>query len=581
MPFGIGGENGGTYMFYGIGASDGIGIGRAVKISVENRSYSMTRTIDAEAEKKRLDGGIGRFAERTERLAARMDESGADGAILRGHIAMMSDPYMISQMRDEIDSGASAEAAVIHVCDSFIAMFSETDDDMTRERCADIEDTKREVLAALTGAESTDISSLPVDSVIITDELTPSMTAEMDRSHVAAIVTERGGMTSHSAIISRSLGIPAVLSVLGALNQIEDGEPIIVDGRRGEVLCGFDAETAEHYRGLAKMYEAERKCLEEYRGKPSKTADGVRVAVYANVGTVSDIDSAVSGDAEGIGLFRTEFLFLDRTVPPTEDEQYASYNKAALAMKGREVIIRTLDVGGDKNVPCLGMKHEDNPFLGHRAIRYCLSNRELFKTQLRAVLRASADGKVALMLPLVTRLSEVRDARSLLHEAMRELEADGVPYDRDIRFGVMIETPAACMIADCLAAEVDFFSIGTNDLTGYIMAADRGNAEVGEIYSVFDPAVLRAVRRIISCAGAAGIMCGMCGEAAADERLIPLLVAFGLGEYSVNPGSVLRVRRTLSDITRADAERIAEAALSLDTEREVREYLDSCVRKEI
>lgn len=562
-------------MLKGIGASDGIGIGRALKLVEKPIVYEDVPVTDPEAEKQRLADAVQAFCEKSEARAQQMDETGADGAILRGHIAMLSDPYMLSQMNELIDGGACAEKAVGTVCDMFIAVFSATDDELTRQRAADVGDIKKQVQKLLLGIEDVDISRLPPDTVLIVEELTPSMTAEMDKAHVVGIVTERGGRTSHSAIISRALKIPAVLSVENALALLPAETELIIDGHAGEVYTDIDDKLRAQFVEVQKRF-AEKVALEEkHRGKPTVTKNGVAKKLYANIGSHKDLDAVHAGDAEGIGLFRTEFLFMDRTALPTEEEQFEAYKTVAVGMRGKEVIIRTLDVGGDKDIPYLNLKKEENPFMGFRAVRYCLANRDLYKAQLRAILRASAYGDVAIMVPLVTRVEEICAVRAMVEELKGELDIQNIPYKKDIKVGVMIETPAACLIADLLAAHADFFSIGTNDLTGYVMAADRGNADVSDLYSALDPAVLRAIKYIITSARKRGIPCGMCGEAAADPRMIPLLVSFGLDEFSVNPASVLSVRCALSALDSVACDAIAEKAFSMETEKEVSAYLSS------
>lgn len=568
-------RRGDVYMLKGIGASSGIGIGKVVKHMDRPVSYTNTATADPKAEKARFDSAADRFTKNNEERARRMDAAGADGEILRGHIAMVSDPYMQSQIHEMIDGGMIAEKAVDTVCDTFISMFSSTDDELTRQRAADVEDIKRQLLKILLGMEEASLKNLPADTVLVVEELTPSMTAEMDVKNIAGIVTEKGGPTSHSAILSRSLKIPAVLSVDGALEEIADGTNIIVDGSAGEVYTDFDENLLHRFLEKRESLSKKEAVSEQFRGKESLTADGTKKQLFANIGSHKDLAAAIAGDAEGIGLFRTEFLFMDRDAQPTEEEQFEAYKAVATGMKGKEVIIRTLDVGGDKDIPYLKLKKEENPFLGFRAVRYCLKNKELYQTQLRAILRASAYGNIAIMIPLVTQVDEVTRVRAIVQTIKKELDEKEFPYKKDIKVGIMVETPAACLIADLLAQHADFFSIGTNDLTGYIMAADRGNADVGYLYSVFDPAVLRGIRHVIACAKKQGIPCGMCGEAAADSRLLPLLVSFELDEYSVNPASVLSVRAVLSKLDKSACNAIAKEVFEMENGQEILQYLTS------
>ena len=560
-------------MLKGIGASSGIGIGKALKFIEKSIDFEPHTVADTDAEKTRFENAASVFKTNTEALAEKMDKTNADGEILRGHIAMISDPYMISQINEQIESGNCAESALSAVCDMFITVFSSADDELTKQRAADVEDIKKRILKILLGIEDINLKTLPENTILIVEELTPSMTAEMDKENIKGIITEKGGKTSHSAIISRSLKIPSVLSIKDALTLIEDGKDIIVDGENGEVYTDFDEHLKQKFIEIQQSYIQKAKTEELFRGKPTVTADGEEKELFANIGSHKDLDAVISGDAEGIGLFRTEFLFMDRTSAPSEEEQFDAYKAVAVGMKGKEVIIRTLDVGGDKEIPYLGLKREENPFLGFRAVRYCLKNSESYRLQLRAILRASAFGNLSIMIPLVTCVDELLQVKEMVNEIMHELDDCNIAYKKDIKIGVMIETPAACMIADLLAQHADFFSIGTNDLTGYIMAADRGNSDVEYLYSVFNPAVLRAIKHIISCANEKGIKCGMCGEAAADEKLIPLLISFGLTEFSVNPTSVLSVRRKISQIQKQTCDELAKEVFTKQTANEIESFL--------
>ena len=496
-----------------------------------------------------------------------------ESQIMIGHINMARDPFMIDEINNRINTGMSAEQAVDEVCDMFYGMFAGMDDPMMRERAADVQDIRVGLLANLLGKEVVDLSVLPAGSIVVVHDLTPSMTADIDKENVAGIVTETGGRTSHSAIIARALEIPAVLSVPNACTICRNGDTVVVDGTRGEVYVNPDEEALEGFRAEAAKAAEAKAALNAYRGKPTETADGDRVLLVANIGNPDDATGAIEHDAEGVGLFRSEFLFMDAKELPSEEDQFKAYQKVALKMKDQPVIIRTLDVGGDKEIPYLDLKKEENPFMGYRAVRYCLANPEQYKVQLRALLRASAFGDIKIMVPLVTCLEEIRAVKELVEECKKELDAEGVKYNPEIEVGTMIETPAASLIADDLAAECDFFSNGTNDLIGYTMCADRGNDAIAYLYSVYNPAVLRSIKRIVECGNEAGIMVGMCGEAAADPLLIPMLISFGLGEYSVSAPSVLKTRKTISEWTKADADALAEKVMKLKTAEEVKDAL--------
>ena len=567
-------------MFEGVNASDGIGIGVA-QVAVEpDLSFIPTAPSDTEAEKARYVQARDSFIAKTEEQIRGMEAGGLEeeAGIMQAHVDFATDDAILEMVDDAIDGGTCAEQAVSDAYDAYYQMFSSMDDPLFRERAADVADVKKGLLAALLGVELVDLSILPENTIVVVADLTPSMTATIDKDHVAGIVTETGGRTSHSAIIARALEIPAVLSVADCCANIKNGQMVVVNGTDGQVVVEpSDAELAE-YRDKAAKLAQEKAALEAYRGKPTVTADGDQVLLVANIGNPEDANGAAEHDAEGVGLFRSEFLFMDASELPSEDEQFAAYQKVAIRMKDQPVIIRTLDVGGDKEIPYLDLQKEENPFMGYRAVRYCLANPEQYKVQLRALLRASAFGDIKIMIPLVTSLTEIRDVNALIAECKAELDAEGIAYNPDIEVGTMIETPAASLIADDLAEECDFFSIGTNDLIGYTMCADRGNDRVGYLYNVYQPAVLRSLKRIIECGVNAGIMVGMCGEAAADPLLIPILISFGLGEFSVSAPSILRTRKVISQWTKAEADELAEKVLKLKTDTEVKAALTAAVK---
>ena len=533
-------------MLKGIGASQGYGIGRAVVIKDCNLDYRHVKYAGAEEEKAKLHRAVDAFVEETKTLAQNLKQNAGDkeAEILEGHLVMLQDPFMLAQMEESIDNGMTAEAGVDTVCSMFIDMFSGVDDELTRQRASDIRDIKDSLLRILLGVKTVDIASVPKNSVLIAKDFTPSMTSQINRENVSAIITEVGGVTSHSAILARAMGIPAVLSVVGVTEHICDGDTLIADGFKGKVFTSPSQNELDEYSQKQQAYLKEKESLNEYFGKPTVTKSGEVKKVYGNIGKAEDAQNVVQNGGEGIGLFRTEFLFMDREHQPTEDEQLEAYSTVAKAMDNKEVIIRTLDIGGDKAIDYLCIEKEDNPFLGHRAIRYCLDNKELYKTQLRAILRAAQYGNIKIMLPLVTTVEEVKQAKALIKECCQELADEGLRYT-EVPVGVMIETPSAALISDLLAKEAAFFSIGTNDLTGYTMAVDRGNAKVSHLYDVTQPAVLRAIEMTIKNAKAADIPVGMCGEAAADERLIPKLLEWGLDEFSVTPSSILQTRKNI------------------------------------
>lgn len=564
----------------GIAGSAGYGVGKVVIISDAKPEYENRTITDTDAEIKRYDDAVAAFTEKTHAMAEAMKESVGEhnAEILEGHILLLTDPGMDEITKGAIMSGTCAEAAFESTCDMFAGMFQMADDELTRQRATDIGDIKVRMLKILTGTPDVNISEVPAGTILVAEDLTPSMTAGIVKENVAGIITAVGGKTSHSAILARALEIPAVLSVDGIVDMVSDGMTAVVDGCDGICILDPSQEEVDEYQAKRGKYLSDKALLEVYRGKDTVTADGAKVHLYGNIGNPEDAKQVAACDGEGIGLFRTEFLFMGASELPSEEEQFQAYKAAAETMEGREVIIRTLDVGGDKDIPYLGLEKEDNPFLGFRAVRYCLRNKDSYRVQLRALLRASAFGDIKIMVPLVTCVDEIRSVKALVKELMAELDAENIAYNKDIQVGAMIETPAASLIADLLAKEADFFSIGTNDLTQYIMAVDRGNAKVAYLYSSYNPAVLRSMKNIIEAANAAGIMVGMCGEAAADPLLIPLLISFGLGEFSVSATSVLATRGTIAKWSKAEADELAAKALSLATETEVAELLKANAR---
>ena len=545
-------------MYKGIAGSEGIGIGTVVLIEEHEINIETKRVEETGAEIERLQNAIEKFVADTNVMAEKMDITVGkkDADILRGHIQMLQDPMIEEQILEQ-----TAE------------MFSQIPDELLQQRATDFRDIKTRMLKILLGIEDVDISQVPAGTVIVARDLTPSMTAGINPENIEGILTEVGGRTSHSAILARAMEVPAVLSIENICSIAKNGDKVVLDGTSGEAILNPDDETVEKFKKMYSDYQNEKALLKEYAGKPSQTKDGVKVELVCNIGKPADANKAVECDGEGIGLFRTEFLFMDRDSMPTEEEQFEAYKEVAEKMKGKPVIIRTLDIGGDKDVPYLGLEHEDNPFLGFRAIRYCLQRKDIYDIQLKALLRASAFGKIKIMVPLVTGVDELRQVKAMIKDIMAELDKEGVAYNKNIEVGVMMETPAACMMADALAKEAAFFSIGTNDLTGYTMAVDRGNAKVAYLYSTYNPAVLRAIKRIIECGKKEGIMVGMCGEAAADSKLIPLLLAFGLDEFSVSATSVLKTRKTISDCTMDECKALADKVMACVTEEEVLEIL--------
>lgn len=564
-------------MLKGTNASSGIGIGNAVIVEEKELVIKRETVRDAAAEVERFKGALDLTLKKTEELAAdlatRVGEKEAE--IMQGHMMLLMDPMLTGEIETAI-TGESicAEYAIEQVCTTYADLFASMDDELMQQRATDMRDIKTRMQRELLGVESVDIASLPAGTILVAKDLTPSMTAGIKPENVAGIVTELGGKTSHSAILARALEIPAVVAVPDLMNQVENGHVIVLDGSEGTVYIDPDQNVVDDFSAKREKFLKEKKELEQYIGKPTVTKDGVRIELVANIGKPEDLEKVLQYDGEGVGLFRTEFLFMDRTAMPTEEEQFEAYKTVAEGLKGKPVIIRTLDIGGDKEIPYMGLTKDENPFLGYRAIRFCLDRKDdVYKPQLRALLRASAYGNIKIMVPMVTCIEELREAKALIEEIKKELDEQNILYKKDIEVGIMVETAAASLMADVFAKEAAFFSIGTNDLTQYTMSVDRGNDKVSYLYSTFNPAVLRSIKRIITCGREAGIMVGMCGEAASDPLMIPLLLAFGLNEFSMSASAILYSRKLITGYSTQELQAVADKAMSFATAAEVESYM--------
>lgn len=534
----------------GIGASKGYAVGTALVIRPQEVLSFHTAANDPAEETGRLKEAIRKAKAQVREIARKADKSlnEKDAEIIESHLKFLDDPSFMGEAFSSIEKQAiTAEKAVSDITESLFALFSDFDDEYTKERASDIRDVGERVLRNLTGAEEEiNFSVIPENTILVAHDLKPSETAQLDRKKVVGLVTEIGGQTSHTAILAKALGIAAVVGCGEIMQKIKTGDVIIVDGVNGEVLLAPDNETVLKYRSLAEECRAQKKQLTNL-GEIS-TKEGKRLLVAANIGSLEDLKISVENGADGVGLFRTEFLYMEKTDTPSEEEQFAVYREAAELLGGKPLTIRTLDIGGDKNLPYLKMQQESNPFLGLRAIRLCLKSPELFHTQLRAILRASAYGNIQIMFPMISYLEELRQAKKHLNLCMEELERKNISYDQKIKVGMMIEIPSAAVTAEDFAKEVDFFSIGTNDLTQYTLAADRLNESVSGIYNPMHPAVLRLIHMTIQSAHKARIPCYMCGELASDENAIPLLLQYGLDEFSVSPGVLSETKRNLLKI---------------------------------
>lgn len=554
--------------FKGIGASEGVGIGQIyIKKDAVVLPYEAK---EATEEKNRFEVALKTSIEEIEALRDHtLTTLGKEqAAIFDAHLLMVADPEYTNGIAEGIANGQSAVDAVQAVTNLYIAMFESMPDPYLRERAIDISDIGRRIIGHLRGEKRFDPSSLK-DAILIAEDLTPSDTALLSADRVMAIVTEIGGSTSHTAIIAKTLGIPAVMGVKKACEVFKNNETAIVDGSEGLIITAPDQETLSAYEAKKAQIKAYRETLKEYLNKHTITLDGKAIEVSANIAKPAEAKAAIESGAEGIGLFRSEFIFMDRKDAPTEEEQFKAYKQVLETMEGRPVIIRTMDIGGDKQVPYLNMEKEENPFLGYRAVRYCLDHTDFFKTQLRALLRASVYGKLRIMVPMIAGVEEVRAVKALLADVKAELEEKGIDFDSHVELGIMIEIPSAALKSHALAREVDFFSIGTNDLTQYTLAVDRMNSNLSGLYNPMDPAVLSLVAMTIENAHKAGIWVGMCGNASGNPKLIPILLGMGLDEFSVSPVAVTEVRKAIMNLDASSLKDLAERAVMAGSLEEV------------
>lgn len=562
---------------YGVGAAEGIGIGVAKVVREQNVEVVKKTVSDSETEVNNFMRVLDITKAETEEMSQALEKnaSAKEAEILFGHIMLMSDPMLVDEIVNRIKGESiCAEYVIEEVCNQYAAVFASMDDELMQQRATDMIDIKTRLIKKVLGIENTDLSKLPYGSILVAKDLTPSMTAGLNPDNVLGIVTQFGGKTSHSAILARALEIPAVVGLSNLPEDISDDTDILLDGEIGEVIILPTDNEKSDYENKKKNYDTNKEMLKKYRELPSISKDGKKVEIAGNIGSPEDAKKVIENGGEGIGLFRTEFLFMDRDCMPTEEEQFESYKEVAAVMEGKPVIIRTLDIGGDKEIPYMGIVQDENPFLGYRAIRLCLDRKDdIYIPQLRALLRASAFGNIKIMLPLITSMDEIREAKALISDIKKELDEKNIAYNKNIEVGIMVETAAASLLADIFAKEVDFFSIGTNDLIQYTMSVDRGNVKIAGLYSPFSPAVLRSINRIITEAKKAGIMVGMCGEAAADPLLIPVLLAWGMDEFSMSASSILKSRQIISGCDSKDLKAKADKVLEMSTESEIKEYL--------
>lgn len=564
----------------GIAASNGIAIAKAYKLVEPDFSFEK-RTIEAPADE------VARFQSALQTAKAELEqirdhagtELGADkAAIFDAHLLVLSDPELISPIEDKINTeNVNAEHALKETADMFISMFESMDNEYMKERAADIRDVTKRVMAHLLGIQIPNPSMIAEEVVIVAEDLTPSDTAQLNRQFVKGFTTNIGGRTSHSAIMARSMEIPAVVGTKAATEEINNGDIVVVDGLKGEVHFNPTPEVLEAYKKTQEDFEKQKAEWAKLVNEKSVTADGHHVELAANIGTPKDLKGVVENGGEGIGLYRTEFLYMDRDQLPTEEEQFTAYKAVLEGMEGKPVVVRTLDIGGDKELPYLNLPKEMNPFLGFRAIRLCLEEQDIFRTQLRALLRASVYGNLKVMFPMIATLVEFREAKAMLEEEKKKLVNEGIQVAEHIELGIMVEIPSTAVLADQFAKEVDFFSIGTNDLIQYTMAADRMNQQVSYLYQPYNPSILRLVKMVIDAAHKEGKWAGMCGEMAGDETAIPILLGLGLDEFSMSASSILKARSLIRQLNKADMENLAAAVLNMSTTEEVVEALNQAL----
>ncbi|AET62225.1 phosphoenolpyruvate-protein phosphotransferase (phosphotransferase system, enzyme I) [Paenibacillus terrae HPL-003] len=562
----------------GIAASAGIAIARAFILEHPNYAVERRAVGDAEAEIARLDAALVESQTELEAIKEKtLQELGEKKAeIFASHLLILNDPELIDPVKAKIrDEQLNADYALNEVATQFISMFENMKSAYLQERASDMRDVTKRILNHLLGVHFVSPAEIAEETIVLAEDLTPSDTAQLNREFVKGFATNIGGRTSHSAIMARSLEIPAVVGTKNILSQAKSGDLIIVDGLDGHVFVNPSEEIVAEYQAKQVAYDKQREEWRKLRGEATVSVDGVHVELAANIGTPNDVAGVLDNGGEGVGLYRTEFLYMGRDKLPSEEVQYTAYKTVLERMEGKPVVVRTLDIGGDKELPYLDLPKEMNPFLGFRAIRLCLDRQDIFRTQLRALLRASVHGNLRIMFPMIATLNEFRESKAVLLEEKEKLVAEGVAVSEEIQLGIMVEIPSTAVLADQFAKEVDFFSIGTNDLIQYTMAADRMNERVSYLYQPYNPSILRLVKMVIDAAHREGRWAGMCGEMAGDTTAIPLLLGLGLDEFSMSATSILPARSLISKLSRADMEKLAAKALDMQTAEQVVELVQS------
>ena len=567
----------------GIGASDGYAIGKIYKyeqIKLDVKKIEVNNIVE---EVEKLNNAIAQSKKELEiikeKTRANIDDEHA--AIFEAHIDILQDPELIGTIKSKIEEEkVNADYALKEVTDMFVTMFEAMDNEYIRERAADIKDVSKRLLMNLLGIKGQDPSAIAEEVIVVAEDLTPSDTAQLNKSLIQGFVTNIGGRTSHSAIMARTLEIPAIVGTKNAFEKIDNEAVIILDGFTGEIFVNPNEEMIEEYKEKQKAFAEQKSYLLKFKDVATKTKDGFHVELAANIGSPEDVEGVLNNGGEGIGLYRTEFLYMGKSDFPTEEEQFEAYKTVLEKMNGKPVVVRTLDIGGDKELSYLKMEHELNPFLGNRAVRLCMNNKDIFKTQLRALLRASIYGNLKIMFPMIAEINEFLSVKEFLLSVKDELVKEGIEISNTFELGIMIEIPAAAILADEFAKEVDFFSIGTNDLIQYTFAADRMNEKVSYLYQPYNPSLIRLIKMVIDAAHKEGKWVGMCGEMAGEELAVPILLGLGLDEFSMSATSILKSRNLLSMIERSEAIEISEKALKMRSDKDVRDmakkYVDNC-----
>lgn len=559
-------------MLKGTGISDGIGLGKAIIFKSQKIKLEKNKIKDVTLEKEKFYKAIKEVEKEIEDLLEKI--SGTEKEIMQAYLLILQDPNLIQKTIEIIEKEKWNAAYATEIgFNEIIKEFEKVDDTYISERSKDIEDMKKKIIAKIIGKEEINLSKLPSNTILVAKELSTSDIAKLDFKNIEGIITEVGGMNSHMAIMARTHEIPSSVGVNKITQNIKQNDVVAINGKTGEIFVNPPKKEYKNFEEIKEKIKKEKNELENYKNQDTITKDGHEVKVLANIGMPDDVKIVIQNTAEGVGLFRSEFLYMNSENFPTENEQFEAYKKVVLKLKNKEVIIRTLDIGGDKDLKYMELPKEDNPFLGYRAIRICLDDINLFKVQLRAILKASAFGNMAIMIPMISSLDELRKTKEIINEVKEELREKKIKFDENIKIGIMIEIPAAALIADELAKECDFFSIGTNDLIQYTVAVERGNKKIANLYTHFHPAVIRLIKKAIEGAHKNHILCGMCGEAAGDVTFIPLLIGLGLDEFSMNANKVLNVRKLIRKLDFKECQKLADEVLKLATSDEVEKLL--------